>query len=93
MHRDLAFAVLSNGLSAAMAYARLKRIDYKMGITFAIANISTVVLGVLAIVTFTRTVFQAIFGSLLIIPTMITLLQIPVHAAAAECVLMIQKKY
>jgi uncharacterized protein len=61
------FAVLANGLSATMAYARLKRIDYTMGMTFAIASIPTAVLGVLAVITLTRTVFQAIFGSLLIV--------------------------
>jgi uncharacterized protein len=61
------FAVLSTGLSATMAYARLKRIDYTMGMAFSLASIPTAVLGVLAVVTLTRTVFQAIFGSLLIV--------------------------
>jgi uncharacterized membrane protein YfcA len=61
------FAVFASGLSATMAYARLKRIDYTMGIIFALASIPTAVLGVLAVVTLTRTVFQAIFGSLLIV--------------------------
>jgi uncharacterized membrane protein YfcA len=61
------FAVLATGLSSTTAYARLKRIDYTMGIAFAIASIPTAVLGVLTVVTLTRTLFQAIFGGLLIV--------------------------
>jgi hypothetical protein len=61
------FAVLASGLSATIAYVRLKRIDYRMGIIFAIASVPTAVLGVFAVVTLTRTVFQAIFASLLIV--------------------------
>ncbi|MFW6146863.1 MAG: sulfite exporter TauE/SafE family protein [Thermodesulfobacteriota bacterium] len=61
------FAVLATGLSATMAYARLKRIDYSMGILFAVAGIPTAVLGVLTVVTLTRTFFQVFFACLLIV--------------------------
>jgi uncharacterized protein len=61
------FAVLATGLSSTSAYARLKRIDYRMGMIFALASIPTAVLGVFAVVTLTRTVFQSIFGILLIV--------------------------
>jgi uncharacterized membrane protein YfcA len=61
------FAVLATGLSSTTAYARLKRIDYTMGIAFALASIPTAVLGVLAVVTLTRALFQAVFAGLLIV--------------------------
>jgi hypothetical protein len=61
------FAVLATGLSSTTAYARLKRIDYSMGIIFAIASIPTAVVGVLTVVTLTRSFFQAVFACLLII--------------------------
>ena len=60
------FAVLSNGLSATIAYVRLKRIDYRMGIILGLASIPMAVLGVFAVVNLSRTWFQAIFACLLI---------------------------
>lgn len=60
------FAVLANGISATSAYVRLKRIDYRMGMIFGLASVPTTILGVLAVIRLTRSVFQIIFASLLI---------------------------
>lgn len=60
-------AVLTTGLSSTATYACLKRIDYKMGIIFGLASVPTAILGVLAVLRLTRSVFQIIFAVLLIV--------------------------
>jgi uncharacterized membrane protein YfcA len=60
-------AVLTTGISATVAYIRLKRIDFKLGIILGLASIPTAILGVMAVVSLSRTAFQAIFAGLLIV--------------------------
>ena len=58
--------VFFNSLSGSIAYARMKRIDVKSGIVFATATIPGSVLGTLTTSLISRTVFNCIFGLLLI---------------------------
>ena len=60
-------AVFSNGVSGAAAYARLKRIDYRTGLIFLSATIPGAVVGALVISYLSRSVFQVVFGSLLLL--------------------------
>ena len=59
--------VFFNALSGSIAYARMKRIDYKSGIIFAIATIPGAILGALSTAYVPRRIFDLIFGVLMII--------------------------
>ncbi|MCI0440792.1 MAG: sulfite exporter TauE/SafE family protein [Chloroflexi bacterium] len=65
-------AVLFTGLSGTWAYARLRRIDYKMGITLALATLPGAVLGVYLVPHLPRALFQGVFGALLILVALYT---------------------
>jgi uncharacterized membrane protein YfcA len=54
--------VCINALSGAGAYARLKRIDYKSGLMFAVATIPGAIFGVLTTASISRRWFEAIFS-------------------------------
>lgn len=58
--------VFFNALSGSFAYARMKRIDYKSGIIFAIATIPGSILGAYTTSLIPRNIFDGIFGILLI---------------------------
>lgn len=58
--------VFINSLSGSMAYARMKRIDYKSGIIFAVATLPGSILGAVTISMIPRNIFNGIFGILLI---------------------------
>jgi uncharacterized protein len=59
--------VFFNALSGSIAYARMKRVDYKSGIIFAIATIPGAVLGALSTAYVPRRAFDLIFGVLMIV--------------------------
>jgi len=59
--------VFFNALSGSIAYSRMKRIDYKSGIVFAIATIPGAILGAMVISYINRHVFNLIFGILMLL--------------------------
>ncbi len=59
--------VFSNALSGSLAYARMKRVDYKSGILFSIATIPGAILGALSTAYVPRGVFDLLFGVLMIV--------------------------
>jgi uncharacterized membrane protein YfcA len=59
--------VFFNALSGSFAYARMKRVDYKSGIIFAIATIPGAVLGALSTAYVPRRAFDLIFGVLMVV--------------------------
>jgi len=58
--------VLFNATSGSAAYARLRRIDYRTGVAFALATIPGAVAGALATQIVPRRTFDALFGVVLI---------------------------
>lgn len=58
--------VFFNALSGSFAYARMKRIDYKSGIIFAVATIPGSILGAYTTALIPRNIFNGVFGILLI---------------------------
>lgn len=58
--------VFFNALSGSSAYAKMKRIDYKSGIWFAIATIPGSILGAITTSFIPRHLFNGIFGVLLV---------------------------
>jgi uncharacterized membrane protein YfcA len=59
--------VFFNAASGSLAYARMKRIDYKSGVIFSIATIPGAVLGALTTAYFQRWLFDLVFGILMVI--------------------------
>jgi hypothetical protein len=59
--------VFFNALSGSAAYARMKRVDYKSGITFAIATIPGAILGAVLVTYVPRYAFDIIFGVIMIV--------------------------
>ncbi|MDF2988903.1 MAG: hypothetical protein K0R50_4413 [Eubacterium sp.] len=59
--------VFFNSLSGSVAYAKMKKIDYKSGIIFALATLPGSILGSLTISLIPRNVFNIIFGVLLVL--------------------------
>lgn len=59
-------AVFFTGLSSTIAFARQKRIDYRLGIIFLITAIPGSIIGALVISFIPQSFFQIIFGMLLI---------------------------
>jgi uncharacterized membrane protein YfcA len=55
-----------NALSGSIAYGRLKRIDYRSGLFFALAAIPGAILGAFIVNYLSRGIFQYIFGAILI---------------------------
>ena len=60
-------AVFFNALSGSTAYARMKRIDFRAGAMFAAATVPGAMLGALSTSYFPRSLFDPIFGSLLLV--------------------------
>ena len=60
-------AVFANGVSGAIAYARLSRIDYRSGLVFLVAMLPGGVAGALLVNHIGKGLFQAIFGTLLVL--------------------------
>lgn len=59
--------VFFNALSGSFAYARMKRVDYRSGIIFAIATIPGAILGALSTAYIPRRAFDLIFGVLMLV--------------------------
>jgi len=59
--------VFFNALSGSLAYARLKRIDYKSGIIFSLATVPGAILGALTTPYLPRRIFDLVFGILMIV--------------------------
>lgn len=64
--------VFFNALSGSIAYIRLRRINYRIGLVFGAMAVPTAAIGALIIDLFPRRIFEVIFGS--IITTMAILL-------------------
>ena len=58
--------VFFNAISGSLAYARMRRIDYRTGFTFAVATIPGAILGALATRALERGLFDILFGTLLV---------------------------
>lgn len=59
--------VFANAFSGSVAYARMRRIDYKSGLLFALATIPGAILGALTTEMIPRKLFNAVFGVLLVV--------------------------
>jgi uncharacterized protein len=59
--------VFINALSGTVAYARQRRIDYRNGIYFALATVPGAILGVLVLGYIPQRVFEAIFGMVILV--------------------------
>lgn len=68
-------AVFFNALSGTLAYARLRRIDYRAGWGFALAGIPGAILGALSVGLFSRRIFDPLFAALLIVLAVYLLLR------------------
>lgn len=69
--------VFFNALSGSLAYARMRRVDYKSGLLFAAASIPGAILGALSTSYVPRRLFDAGFGVLLIGTSLVLLLYSP----------------
>jgi uncharacterized membrane protein YfcA len=58
--------VFFNALSGSIAYARMKRVDFKSGVIFSVATIPGAILGALSTAYIPRRLFDQIFGLLMI---------------------------
>jgi uncharacterized membrane protein YfcA len=56
-----------NALSGSIAYRRLKRIDYRSGLLFALAAVPGAIIGAFIIKFLSRGVFQYVFGAVLLV--------------------------
>jgi len=63
--------VFFNALSGSCTYRRMKRIDYKSGLLFAVATIQGAIFGALNTTYIPRRVFDAVFGVLMIAATIV----------------------
>ena len=59
--------VFFNAASGTWAYSRMKRVDYKSGIVFAIATIPGAILGAITTAYVPRHAFDIVFGALMIL--------------------------
>ncbi len=75
--------VFFNALSGSIAYARMKRVDYKSGIIFAVATIPGSILGAYTTALIPRNIFNGVFGMLLIAGSLFLLLK-PKNEKAKE---------
>jgi uncharacterized membrane protein YfcA len=64
-----------NAFSGSIAYARLKRIDYRSGLLFSTMTVLGAILGAYTIEYLSRGVFQYVFGSILIVVSAYLLLR------------------
>lgn len=66
--------VFFNAVSGSWAYARMRRIDYRSGVLFAMATIPGAILGALSTSYIPRRLFDAVFGVLMIAVSILLLL-------------------
>ncbi len=60
------FVVLCNGISASLAFWRQKKIDYRTGLSFAVATIPSAFIGARLASLFSDSAFKLVFGLLLL---------------------------
>ncbi len=70
--------VFVNGLSGSLAYARMKRIDYRSGILFALAAMPGATIGALLTGLVPRTLFELVFGLAMAAASLFLFLKPPV---------------
>lgn len=58
--------VFANAVSGSVAYARMKRIDYRSGIIFSVATIPGAILGAISTSYIPRNVFNVMFGIVMV---------------------------
>jgi uncharacterized membrane protein YfcA len=68
-------AVFANVISGSIGYARLKRIDYRTGLTLAPATIPGAIIGALVVGAIPRVAFDRVMGSALILVSAFLLLR------------------
>ena len=73
--------VFFNALSGSWAYGRMKRVDYKSGIIFAIATIPGAILGAFSTAYLPRHVFDVVFGLIMIVAAVVLWLSVADHGA------------
>lgn len=56
-----------NALSGSVAYFRLKRVDFKSGLLFALTAVPGAILGAYLVVYLNRDIFQYVFGTILLL--------------------------
>lgn len=71
--------VFVNGLSGSLAYARMKRIDYRSGILFALAAMPGATIGALSTKFVPRTLFELVFGLVMTAASLFLFLNPPVR--------------
>jgi uncharacterized membrane protein YfcA len=59
--------VFFNATSGSVAYARMKRVDYKSGVIFALATVPGAILGALCTAYISRRVFDFVFGVFMVL--------------------------
>jgi uncharacterized membrane protein YfcA len=64
-----------NALSGSVAYFRLKRIDFKSGLLFALTAVPGAILGAYLVSYLNRDIFQYIFGSVLLLVSLYLLMR------------------
>lgn len=67
--------VFFNAFSGAVAYARMKRIDYRIGLPYAVATIPGAVLGARATALINRDLFGLVFGLFLVMSSLVLVLR------------------
>ncbi len=67
--------VFANAASGSLAYARMRRIDFRAGLAFALAGLPGAVLGAFATRTLDRRVFDPLLGGVLVLPAGLVLLR------------------
>jgi len=75
--------VFFNALSGSVAYSKMKRIDYKSGILFAIATVPGSILGAYTTSLIPRNIFNGVFGVMLIAAALFLMLK-PKNKKATE---------
>lgn len=64
-------AACANATAGSVSYGRMRRIDYKSGLLFAAASIPGVTLGAMATQWLDRSTFDAVFGGLLVVMSVV----------------------
>jgi uncharacterized protein len=75
--------VFFNALSGSVAYARMRRIDYRSGLLFALATVPGAIVGALTTTYIPRRVFDLLFGLFMILAALFLLLR-QRHASASS---------
>ena len=75
--------VFFNALSGSVTYARMRRIDYRSGLLFALATVPGAIVGALTTTYIPRRIFDLLFGLFMILAALFLLLR-QRHASASS---------